>query len=46
MAKTTHIPRTKKNNKRKHRKEIWMTTDLLAKVVKKMSCMLNGKPPL
>ena len=47
MAKTTHIPkRTKKFNKRKHRKEIWMTNDLLAKVVKKMSCVLNGKPPL
>ena len=46
-AKTTHIPRkTKKFNKRKHRKEIWMTNDLLAKVVKKMTCMLNGKPPL
>ena len=27
MAKTTHIPRrTKKINKRKHRKEIWMTS--------------------
>ena len=47
MAKTTHIPkRTKKFSKRNHRKEIWMTNDLLAKVVKKMSCMLNGKPPL
>ena len=46
-AKTTHIPRkTKIFNKRKHRKEIWMTNDLLAKVVKKMTCMLNGKPPL
>ena len=46
-AKTTYIPRkTKKINKRKHRKEIWMTNNLLAKVVKKMTCMLNGKPPL
>ena len=35
LVKTTHIPRrTKKFNKRKHRKKIWITNDLLAKVVK------------
>ena len=38
-----HIPKKAKNfNKRKHRKEVWMTNNLLTKVVKKMSCLLNG----
>ena len=36
MVKKAHIPRrTKKCNTRKHRKQVWMTNDLLAKVVKK-----------
>ena len=36
MVKKAHIPRrTKKLNTRKHRKQVWMTNDLLAKVVKK-----------
>ena len=36
IAKTLHIPKkTKKFDKRKHRKDVWMTNDLLTKVVKK-----------
>ena len=36
IAKTLHIPKkTKKINKRNHRKDVWMTNELLTKVVKK-----------
>ena len=36
IAKKLHIPKKiKKFNKRKHRKGVWMTNDLLTKVVKK-----------
>ena len=45
LAKNKHIPqKIKKFNKRKHAKEKWMTQELLAKIVKKIHCMLNGKP--
>ena len=37
IAKTLHIPKkkTRKFHKRKHRKDVWMTNDLLTKVAKK-----------
>ena len=43
-AKKLHIPKkTKKFNKRKHRKEVWMTNDLLTKVVKKNELYVKWK---
>ena len=43
-AKSKHIPkRVKKFNKRRHKKERWMTDELLAQVLKKITCMLIGK---
>ena len=43
-AKSKHIPkRVKKFNKRRHKKERWMTNELLAQVLKKITCMLIGK---
>ena len=44
IAKKLHIPKkTKKFNKRKHRKEVWMTNDLLTKVVKKNELYVKWK---
>ena len=44
IAKKLHITkRTKKFNKRKHRKEVWMTNDLLTKVVKKNELYVKWK---
>ena len=41
-AKNLHMPKKIKTfNKRKHRKEGWMTNELLAKVVRRMNCMFN-----
>ena len=39
------LKKIKKFNKCRHRKEEWMTNELLVKVVRKMSCMLIGKLP-
>ena len=44
IAKKLYIPKkTKKFNKRKHRKEVWMTNDLLTKVVKKNELYVKWK---
>ena len=43
-AKSKHIPNRVKNfNKRRHKKERWMTDELLAQVLKKITCMVIGK---
>ena len=45
IAKKLRIPKkTKKFNKRKHRKEVWMTNDLLTKVVKKNELYVKWNP--
>ena len=43
-AKSKHIPKQMSGfNKRRHKKQKWMTDELLAKIVIKMKCMLIGK---
>ena len=43
-AKSKHIPKQMSRfNKRRHKKQKWMTDKLLAKIVIKMKCMLIGK---
>ena len=43
-AKNTHLPRKHKTfNKQKHRKESWMTNELLTKVVKKNELYVEWK---
>ena len=42
-AKNKHIPKMmRKNNKRKDKKEKWMTSELLNQINLKMTCMLYG----